>query len=88
MGHIYKNCPTRREEYKKRNIKRHHAHAVEDYEPPTKMTKEKIEDYILLYAPSGSVSPGEDTSLIDNGSSKHMIGQRDIIFSLIENNFP
>jgi hypothetical protein len=25
MGHIAKNCPSRREEYKKRNNKRHHA---------------------------------------------------------------
>jgi hypothetical protein len=36
MGYIAKNCPARREEYKKRN-KRHHAHAVE--EPPIKMIK-------------------------------------------------
>jgi hypothetical protein len=28
MVHIYKNCPTRREEYKKTNNKRHHSHAV------------------------------------------------------------
>jgi hypothetical protein len=64
MGHIAKNCPARREEYKKRN-KRHHAHAVEDEEPPTKMIKEQIEDYVLISALSGSVSPGEDTWLID-----------------------
>jgi hypothetical protein len=47
MGHIAKNCPARREEYKKRN-KRHHAHAIEDEEPRTKMFKEKIEDYVLI----------------------------------------
>jgi hypothetical protein len=40
MGHIAKNCPARREEYKKINNKRHYAHAVEDDEPPTKLTKE------------------------------------------------
>jgi hypothetical protein len=39
MGHIARHCPTRREEYKRKN-KRHHAHAVEDEEPPTKMIKE------------------------------------------------
>jgi hypothetical protein len=38
MGHIAKNCPARREEYKKRN-KRYHSHIVEDEEPPTKMIK-------------------------------------------------
>ena len=69
MRHIVKNCPTRREEYKKRNKKRHHAHVVEDDEPPTKMTKEEIENYVLFSALSGSMSPGEDTWLIDNGAS-------------------
>jgi hypothetical protein len=88
MGHIAKNCPARREEYKKRNNKRHHAHAVEDDEPPTKLTKEEIEDYVLFFALSGSMSLGEDTWLIDSGASKHMTGQRDILSSLIENNFP
>jgi hypothetical protein len=41
----------------KRNNKRHYPHAVEYDEPPTKMIKEKIEDYVLIYALSGSVSP-------------------------------
>ena len=49
MGHIAKHCLARREEYKKKN-KRHHAHAVEDEEPPTKMIKEHIEDYVLISA--------------------------------------
>jgi hypothetical protein len=59
MGHISNNCPARREEYKKINNNRHHSHAVEDDEPPTKMIKENIEDYVLFYALSGSMSPGE-----------------------------
>jgi hypothetical protein len=87
MGHIVKNCPGRREEYKKRN-KRHHAHTVEDEEPPTKMIKEQIENYVLISALSGSVSPGEDRWLIDSGASKHMIDQRDILSSLSEKKFP
>jgi hypothetical protein len=87
MGHIAKNCPARREEYKKRN-KRHHAHAVEDEEPPTKMIKEQIEDYVLVSSLSGSVSPGEDTRLIDSGASKHMTSQRDILSCLTEKSFP
>jgi hypothetical protein len=77
MGHIAKNCPARREEYKKRNNKRHHAHVVEDDEPPTKVTKEEIEDYVLFSSLSGSVTPGEDTWLINSGASKHMTSQRD-----------
>jgi hypothetical protein len=88
MGHIAKNFPTRREEYKKRNNKRHHAHAIEYDEPPTKMIKEKIEANVLFSALSGSVSPREDTWIIDCGASKHMTGQRDIFYSLKENNFP
>jgi hypothetical protein len=40
MGHITKNCPTRREEYNKRNEKRHHAHATEDDEAPKNLTRE------------------------------------------------
>ena len=31
---------------------------------------------------------GEDTWLIDSGSSKHMIGQKDILSRLIEKDFP
>jgi hypothetical protein len=61
---------------------------VEDDEPPTKMIKEKNEDYVLFSALSRSVSPGEDTLLIDSGASKHMTGQRDILSSLTEKNFP
>jgi hypothetical protein len=88
MGHIAKNCLARREEYKKINNKRHHAHAVEDDEPPTKLTKENIEDYVLFSALSGSVTPGEDNWLIDSGASKHMTIQRDILSSLTEKDFP
>jgi fatty acid desaturase len=52
MGHIAKFCPTRREEYKRKH-KRHHAHAVEDEEPPAKMIREQIKDYVLISALSG-----------------------------------
>jgi hypothetical protein len=34
------------------------------------------------------VSPSEDNWLIENGASKHMKGQRDIVSFLIETNFP
>jgi hypothetical protein len=88
MRHIAKNFPSIKEEYKKRNNKRHHVHAIEDDEPPTKLIKEKIEDYVLFLSLSGSVTPGEDTWLIDSGASKHMTGQRDILSSLIEKIFP
>jgi hypothetical protein len=78
MGHIVRYCPTRREEYKRKN-KRHHAHVVEDEEPPTKIFREQIKYYVLIKTLSGLVTPGEDTWPIDSGASKHMIGQIDIL---------
>jgi hypothetical protein len=47
-----------------------------------------MEDYVLISALLGSVSPSEDTWLIDSGASKHMTCQRDILSFLKENNFP
>jgi hypothetical protein len=78
MGHIAKFCPARREEYKRKH-KRLHAHVVEDEEPPAKMIREHIKDHVLISALSGSVTPGEDTWLIDSGASKHMTGKRNIL---------
>jgi hypothetical protein len=52
------------------------------------MIKEQIEHYVLISALSGSMSHGEDTWLIDNGASKHMTCQRDILSYLRENKFP
>jgi hypothetical protein len=86
MGHIAKFCPTRREEYKRKQ-KRHHAHAVEDEEPPAKMLREQIKDHVLISALSGSITPGEDTWLIGNGASKHMTGQKDILSYISEKKF-
>jgi hypothetical protein len=88
MRHITKNCLARKEEYKKRNNRRHHAHATEDDEPPKKLTKEEIEDYVLFFALAGSATLGEATWLIDSGASKHMKGQKDILSSITENDFP
>jgi hypothetical protein len=86
MGHIAKFCPARREEYKRKH-KRLHAHVVEDEEPPTKMIRELIKDHVLISALSGSVTPGEDTWLIDSGASKHMTGQRNILSCISEKKF-
>jgi hypothetical protein len=78
MGHITKIFLARQEEYKRKH-KRHHAHVVENEEPPTKIIREKIKDHVLISALSGSVTHGEDTWVIDSGASKHMTGQRDIL---------
>jgi transposase InsO family protein len=86
MGHIAKFCPARREEYKRKQ-KRLHAHVVEDEETPAKMIREEIKDHVLISALSGSVTPGEDTWLIDSGASKHMTRQRNILSCISEKKF-
>jgi hypothetical protein len=53
MGHIYNNCPTRRDEYKRINKKIHHAHVAEDDEPPKKLAKEEIEEYVFFFLSLG-----------------------------------
>jgi hypothetical protein len=78
MGHIAKFFPARQEEYKRKH-KRLHTHVVEDEEPHAKMIREEIKDHVLISALSGSVTPREDTWLIDSGASKHMMGQRNIL---------
>jgi hypothetical protein len=88
MGKISKNFPTIREKYKKRNNKIHHAHATEDDEPPKNLAKEEIEEYVLFSALLESVTPKEDTWLIDSGASKHMIGQKNTLSRLIEKESP
>ena len=37
-----------------------------------KAREEDVEEYVLFSALSRSVTPGEDTWLIDSGASKHM----------------
>jgi hypothetical protein len=51
------------------------------------MIREKIKDHVLISALSGSVTPGEDTWLIDSCASKHMKGQRNILSCISENIF-
>jgi hypothetical protein len=86
MGHIANFCPARREEYKRKH-KRLHAHVVEDENPPAKMIREQIKDHVLISTLSGSVTPGENTWLIDSGAYKHMTGQRNILSCISENKF-
>ena len=66
---------------KKNNNKIHHAHLAEDEDeeeeerPQKRQAKEEdVEEYVLFSALSGSVIPGEDTWIIDNGASKPMKG--------------
>jgi hypothetical protein len=76
------NCPVRREEYKRKH-KRQHAHIAKDEEPPMKM----IKDHVLISSLSASVSPREDTWLIDSGASKHMTGKKNNLSCILEKKF-
>jgi hypothetical protein len=51
------------------------------------MLREQIKEHVLISALSGSVTPGENTWLIDSSASKHMTGQRDILSYISENKF-
>jgi hypothetical protein len=82
MGHKANSCPVRREEYKRKH-KRQHAHVVEDEEPPMKM----IKDHVLILALLGSISPREDTCLIDSGASKHMTGKKNTLSCISKKKF-
>jgi hypothetical protein len=79
-------CPSRCEEYNRKH-KRLHAHVVEDEEPPAKMIREQIKDHVLISSLSGSITPREDTWLIDSGASKHMTGQINILSYISEKKF-
>ena len=88
MGNIAKNCLAKREEYKMRNNKKYHAHAAKHDDPPKKLSKEDIEEYVLFSSLSGSVTPREDTWLIYSGASKHMTSQKNTLSILIEKESP
>ena len=84
----------KKEEYKKRNNnKRHHAYLAEDEGeeeeeegPQRKQARdEDAEEYVLFSALFGSVTPGEDTWLIDSGASKHMTGKKQTLY---QNKYP
>ena len=81
---------------KRNNNKRHHAHLAKDEDekeeeegPWRKQAREEdAEEYVLFFALSGSVTPGEDTWLIDSGASKHMTRHKKNMSKLEENNSP
>ena len=43
---------------------------------------------MLFFALSGSVTPGEDTWVIDSGASKHMTGNKTRLSKLEDKNSP
>ena len=75
---------------KKKNSKiRHHAHTVEDDDPPMKRVKQESEDeYVLIFALTGTITHGSKDWLIDSGASKHMTCFKESFEKLSEHNSP
>ena len=91
MGHISINSPLKAKQLKKRN-KRFWSHVAEENvqedEERTKEEEDSYEEYVLISALTGSVSPGNDTWLVDSGSSKHMTGYKDSLSCLVQKDPP
>jgi hypothetical protein len=90
MGHIARNCPLKKEQARKGQNKRHHAHVVEDDEPAQKRTKDydSSEEHVLISALTGTITHGSDTWLVDSGASKHMTGYKDSLSDLVQKDSP
>ena len=73
-------------------MKRLQAHAAEDndqeVEEEAKKDEESSEEYVLISALTGSVSPGNETWLIGSGASKHMTGYKDSLSCLVQKDSP
>ena len=87
----YKYINTKRAQLKKNN-KIFQAHGVEDNdqeeEERTKEDEDSCEEYVLISTLIVSVSPGNDTWLVDSGASRHMKGYKDSLFFLEHKDFP
>ena len=75
-----------------KKMKRFQAHAAKDsdqeVEEEAKKDEDSSEEYVLISARTWSVSPGNDTWLVDNGSSKHMTGYKDSLLCLVQKESP
>ena len=66
VGHYARNCPNKQKIMKRRNKRRHHAHAIEDDEPSRKRSRYESEDsssedeYVLISTLIGNITHGSD----------------------------
>ena len=84
MGHIARNCPLNKYQFKKKNRKCH-AHVAEENESDKERTtynEDSSEDYVLISTLIGSITHGSDIWLIDSGASKHMTRLKDSLSCL------
>lgn len=75
-----------RDQIKKGRNKRHHSNVTKDEEPVQKKKRNNDSDdeYSLILALIGTVTHGNDMWLVDSGSSKHMIGYKDYLSTLVK----
>jgi hypothetical protein len=91
LGHVAKFCPLILKMKEKEKGKRYHAYPVEDVEPPKKIAREDDstdDDYVLISALIGTVTPGNDTWLVDIGASKHMARYKGSLSNIIHKYSP
>ena len=75
-----------------KKMRRFQAHAAEDSDQEDEEKSKKVEDsseeYVLIFALTGSVSPEYDTWLVDSGASKHTTGYKDSLSCLVQKESP
>ena len=92
-GHISKFCPNKRN-LRKKNKRRHHAHAAEDDEPSTKRIRQESYDsssedeYVLISTLTGTVSHGSNDWIIDSGASSHITLFKESFVKMSEHESP
>ena len=73
-------------------MRRFQAHAAEDsdqeVEEETKKDEDSNEEYVLISTLAGSISPENDTWLVDSGPSEHMTGYKDSLACLAQKESP
>ena len=60
----------------------------QEIEEEAKNDEYSSEEYVLIYSLIGSISPGNDTWLVDSGASKHMTGYKDSLSCLLQKDSP
>ena len=69
-------------------MRRFQAHVIEDsdqeVEEEVNKDEDSSEEYVLVSALTGSVSPGNDTWLVDSGASKNMTDYKDSLSCLVQ----
>ena len=73
-------------------MRRFQAHATEDsdreVEEEANKDEDSSEEYVLIFALTRPVSPGNDTWLVDSGASKHMTGYEDSLSCFVQKESP